>query len=165
MKITEKALSLNATHYSTNEFEKETNIQYNLHSLYGTQEARTTHEFLTKGESYKNKDKRPFILSRSTFAGAGKWASHWLGDNGGTWEYMKLSIPGVLSMNMFGIPVVGADVCGFFNLTKNELCGRWMQLGAFLPFYRNHYNKTGTGTQEAYFLPEREQNAAKSAVR
>jgi alpha-glucosidase len=62
-----------------------------------------------------NRDNRPFILTRSTFPGSGRYSSHWLGDNWRNWTYMNYSIAGMMNMGMFGIPHVGADVCGFFG--------------------------------------------------
>lgn len=99
-----------------------------------------TNEFLTQNDSYPNKAKRPFVLTRSTYTSTGKYASHWLGDNFRDWKYMKYSIAGIMNMNMFGIVQVGADVCGFFGTKRNdEMCARWAQLATFYPLARFHY--------------------------
>ncbi|KAH6853911.1 glycoside hydrolase family 31 protein [Chaetomium sp. MPI-CAGE-AT-0009] len=132
------AISPNATHHGGY-------VQYDFHNLFGHQILNATYQALLK----ISKDKRPFIIGRSTFAGSGKWAGHWGGDNEALWAHMYFSIPQALSFSLFGVPMFGVDTCGFGGNSARELCARWMQLSAFFPFYRNH-NTLGAIPQEPY---------------
>jgi len=119
--------------------------QYNTHSLYGHLEAISTYKALTK----IHPGKRPFILTRSSFPGSGAIAGKWSGDNISSWLDLFMSISFLLTFNIFGIPLSGADICGFQKDTNEELCIRWHQLGSFYPFSRNH-NEIGARDQEPF---------------
>ncbi|XP_058510594.1 lysosomal alpha-glucosidase-like isoform X3 [Solea solea] len=131
---------------------------YNLHNMYGLTEAYATNRALTKVRG-----KRPFVLSRSSYSGIGRFSGVWTGDVRSDWEQLRFSIPAVLQFSLFGVPLVGADICGFEGNTTEELCGRWMQLGAFYPFMRNH-NDNFNAPQEPYVFGQEAQAAMRSAL-
>uniref|UniRef100_A0A8C6T772 Si:ch73-12o23.1 n=1 Tax=Neogobius melanostomus TaxID=47308 RepID=A0A8C6T772_9GOBI len=128
---------------------------YNLHSLYGLHEAKATASALTRLLG-----KRPFVISRSSFPSQGQYSGHWLGDNRSQWKDMVASIAGILSFNVLGLPLVGADICGFSEQTDEELCVRWSQLGAFYPFSRNHNALDSKAQDPSVFSP-----SARAAMR
>ncbi|XP_071998992.1 sucrase-isomaltase, intestinal [Engystomops pustulosus] len=120
---------------------------YDVHSLYGYAMALSTEEAIKAVFP----GKRSIIFSRSTFAGAGKYSGHWLGDNAANWNDIKWAIPGMLEFSLFGIPYIGADICGFFDDSSEDLCRRWMQVGAFYPFSRNHNAENYRPQDPAYY--------------
>jgi len=117
---------------------------YNMHNLYGITEQIATHNGLVE-----IRNKRPFLLTRSSFLGSGKQTAKWTGDNAATWDDLKSSIISNFDFSIFGISMVGADICGFLGATTEELCARWIEVGAFYSFSRNH-NSLNEPPQELY---------------
>ena len=104
---------------------------------------------ITNADIISITNKRPFILSRSTALGHGKYSFHWLGDNTADYEHMRNGVNGIFQFQIYGVPMTGDDICGFFNDSWDELCARWMSLGSFFPFSRNH-NHADYKSQEPY---------------
>ncbi|XP_071390650.1 sucrase-isomaltase, intestinal [Centroberyx affinis] len=109
---------------------------YDVHNLYGWSHTKPTYDALLNVTG-----SRGIVVTRSTYPSSGKWAGHWLGDNNASWDQLYKSIIGMMEFSLFGIPYTGADICGFFNSAQYEMCLRWMQLGAFYPYSRNHNGK------------------------
>jgi len=105
-----------------------------VHNLYGYGMARASYEGLQThlgGE-------RPFVLTRSGYAGIQRWSACWMGDNSSLWEHLELTMPQLMNMGLSGVPFVGTDIGGFFGNASGELFARWMQLGVLTPFCRGH---------------------------
>jgi len=109
-------------------------LHYDVHSLYGHSMALVTDKTLKT----MFPGKRSFALTRSQFAGTGRHAGHWLGDNQSQWRQMPWSVVGMMEYSLFGFSYTGADICGFWFNATETMCQRWSQLGAFYPFSRNH---------------------------
>jgi alpha-glucosidase (family GH31 glycosyl hydrolase) len=136
-KLSAKTVPVSSTQYG--------NVSvYNAHNLYGLTEQIATNQALRD-----IRNKRPFLLTRSSFLSSGAHTAKWTGDNGASWDDLKSSVISVMDFNMFGVPMVGADICGFIWDTTEELCARWIEVGAFYPFSRNH-NALNQAAQELY---------------
>ncbi|KAA6388173.1 MAG: Alpha-glucosidase, partial [Streblomastix strix] len=81
---------------------------------------------------------RPFILTRSFFAGTHRYSAVWTGDNQAKWEHLRNVVPMLLSLNSAQYSFSGADIGGFFFHPSAELMLRWYQLALFTPFFRSH---------------------------
>src|SRR5205085_1162764 len=123
---------------------------------------------------------RPFIIARGGYAGSQRYAANWTGDSASSWNFLLINAAEVMNMGMAGVPLAGCDIGGFANgspddpssgtvggssynpqtntidggMTSYELLTRWMQLGSFLPWYRNHYDGYTKAFQEPYMYGE-----------
>ncbi|BFZ53288.1 glucosidase II [Savitreella phatthalungensis] len=107
-----------------------------MHNMYGSMMVSSSYEGLKARDP--KEPKRPFILSRSWWAGTHRSAAIWTGDNMGTWEHMASAGPTLMNNGLAGMTFSGADVGGFFDDPPSDMLTRWYQAGAFYPFFRAH---------------------------
>ncbi|KAF9237885.1 glycoside hydrolase family 31 protein [Melanogaster broomeanus] len=108
--------------------------------------------------------KRPFVLTRSFYAGSQRFGAMWTGDNLGTWEHMAVGVKMVLANGLGGMVFGGSDVGGFFGNPDPEMLVRWYAIGAFSPFFRAHAH-IDTKRREPYLLDEPYKGMVKDALR
>jgi len=120
-----------------------------VHNAYGSLMAEATRE----GLSGLRPDRRPFVISRSGYAGIQRHALLWTGDNSSTWEHLTMSLSEVQNLGLSGVGWTGVDVGGYYGDTTGELLARWTEFGIFQPFSRNHSEKT-TRRQEPWLFGE-----------
>ncbi|ALC91892.1 alpha-glucosidase [Bacillus sp. FJAT-18017] len=131
-----------------------------LHNVYGLRMAEATYN----GMKNLLKGKRTFVLTRAGFAGIQRYAAVWTGDNRSFWEHLQMSLPMVMNLGLSGVPLAGPDVGGFAHDSNGELLTRWMQVGAFTPYFRNH-SVLGSVRQEPWSFGEKYEEIIKSYIR
>lgn len=102
--------------------------------LYALYETSLTHEALT--ESHPGQ--RPWVLSRSGYAGIQRYAALWGGDSNSDFASLATAVQMSLGMGLSGVQQFGHDVGGFLGSPTAELFIRWLEFGAYSPFLRNH---------------------------
>ncbi|MFI1886381.1 glycoside hydrolase family 31 protein [Streptomyces jumonjinensis] len=115
------------------------------HNVYALAMARAGYEGLRR----LRPDERPFLFSRSGWAGMQRYGGTWSGDVSSSWDGLRASLSLVLGMGLCGVPYSGPDVGGFGGSPSPELYLRWFQLAAYLPLFRTHA-AIGAGRREPW---------------
>ncbi|MFI9257648.1 TIM-barrel domain-containing protein [Streptomyces sioyaensis] len=115
------------------------------HNVYGLAMARAGFDGLCE----LRPDERPFLFSRSGWAGMQRYGGTWSGDVATDWPGLRASLSLVLGLGLCGVPYSGPDIGGFTARPSPELYLRWFQLGAFLPLFRTH-SALGAGRREPW---------------
>ena len=119
------------------------------HNLYALLMNRSAHEALRE----LRPDRRPWMFTRSAWAGIQRYAWNWTGDIQSTWEALRMSVPSILGLSLSGMGMTGPDIGGFSGDPSPELYLRWFQMAAFLPLFRTH-SAIGTARREPWVYGE-----------
>ncbi|KAK8838274.1 hypothetical protein M9Y10_035695 [Tritrichomonas musculus] len=108
-----------------------------IRNIYGLLMHSATHDGVVNRNDDRNT--RPFILTRSFFAGSQKYTWMWSGDNTANYDHLKRSIPMAVVAGLCGMPLTGSDLGGFNGDPTPQLISRWYQAGAYsYALFRNH---------------------------
>ncbi|XZH95334.1 glycoside hydrolase family 31 protein [Clostridium perfringens] len=130
-----------------------------FHNRYGFEMSRCSKE--AQEELHPNE--RGFSMTRATYAGGQRYSSVWTGDNISLWSQMRMSISMNANLGISGFSFVGNDVSGFGLDSSEELFIRWMEMGPFIPIFRNHSNMY-TRRQEPWAFGPRAEKIAKKSI-
>ncbi|MGW5329796.1 glycoside hydrolase family 31 protein [Streptomyces sp. NPDC004014] len=104
------------------------------HNVYALCMARAGYEGLRE----LSPRERPFLFSRSGWAGMQRYGGAWSGEVAPGWPGLRAALSLVLGMGLCGVPYSGPDVGGPGGGPSPELYLRRLQLGAYLPLFRTH---------------------------
>lgn len=115
----------------------------NVHNLYGHFHSMSTYngvkERTKQMNSPKPNMKRPFVLTRSYFAGSSRHAAVWTGDGPTSLKDLRISLHQITTAMICGMPYLGADIGGFFGDPSKEFLEVWFVNAVwFYPFLRLH---------------------------
>ncbi|HFE9853278.1 glycoside hydrolase family 31 protein [Clostridium perfringens] len=130
-----------------------------FHNRYGFEMSRCSKE--AQEELHPNE--RGFSMTRATYAGGQRYSSVWTGDNMSLWSQIRMSISMNANLGISGFSFVGNDVSGFGLDSSEELFIRWMEMGPFIPIFRNHSNMY-TRRQEPWAFGPRAEKIAKKSI-
>lgn len=122
-----------------------------VHNINGMTFHNATYQAML--ERKKGEIRRPFVLTRSFYAGSQRLGAMWTGDNQASWDHLAAGFPMIINNGIAGFPFAGADVGGFFGNPEKDLLTRWYQAGAFYPFFRGHAH-IDTRRREPYLAGE-----------
>lgn len=101
---------------------------YRTRTLYPVEMARASFEACLE----KNPSKRPWIYSRSGYAGMQRYARTWTGDNSSDFRTLRYNQFQGISLGLSGVPFVGHDLGGFYGPEPSaELLVRCAQSAIF----------------------------------
>ncbi|GGR19088.1 glycoside hydrolase family 31 protein [Streptomyces netropsis] len=130
------------------------------HNVYGLAMARAGYEGLCELRTRE----RPFLFSRSGWAGMQRYGGTWSGDVATGWPGLRASLALVLGLGLCGVPYSGPDIGGFTGSPSPELYLRWFQLGSYLPLFRTHA-AIGAGRREPWEFGAQTLDHATAALR
>ena len=128
------------------------------HNVYGLLMAKATYEAMRASRP----ERRPFVLTRSSYLGGQRYAATWTGDNVSSWQHLRWSVPMVLNLGLSGQPFCGPDIGGFAGTPTPALFAHWIGLGAFLPLCRTHNSLEGD--QEPWSFGAATEDVARAAL-
>jgi alpha-glucosidase len=111
------------------------------HNVYALAMAQAAHAGLER----LRPSERPFLLSRSGWAGMQRYGGTWPGESAADWQALRASLALVVGLGLCGVPYAGPDIAGGAAAPSPELYLRWFQLAAYLPLFRTRGTK-GAGT-------------------
>ena len=131
-----------------------------IHNLYGLLMNKAAYEGLQNIEP----EKRPWIFSRSGWAGLQRYAWNWTGDVDSTWQALKQTLTTIIGLGLSGHAFSGADIGGFSGSPDAELYLRWFQMSTFFPLFRTH-SSLGSKPREPWCFDELTTNVIRDFLR